>query len=244
MRIGAWLTPLLCLAAVACAPAIRMGPDPAGAPIVQLVDSIPWAHELGEGFLYRVEVRVAGQVDTIAGVLTSELPLVIGSARLLGFGFEADAITYAYEYDMRSGRVRHRDLPGDFDPIFSAPSFAPDGRYIAYVVTRGDATGWGVVRSWPQHRLIVRSDAAEVPATDSPGHFTHWLSADSAELFIETGFSTWERLVSGARIRASPTGPPDRHHPRSALEIEPSPAPDEHLWTSPSCRGDDLRQHP
>lgn len=112
---------------------------------------------------------------------------------------------------MLSRRVRRRPLPRDFDPIFSAPSFAPDGRHIAYVAVSGEGIGWGVVRSWPRARLILRSDPVEVPATDSPGHLTRWLSADSAELLIETGVSTgnaWHRVhasIPRRQILASDT---------------------------------------
>ncbi len=194
---------LLCSAFFGCASAAHVSPNLALAPVIQLVDSIAWANELGEGTVHRVQVRVGNQVDTIPGILTQEVPLVVGT-RLLGFGYEEDAITYAYQYDVSSRRVKRLRLPGDFHPVFSAPSLSPDGRHIAYVIAPGDATGWGAVRSWPQRKLILRSDVVEVPATDSPGHFTRWVSPDSAELFIETGYSTengWYRVLGSVRQR-------------------------------------------
>ena len=194
---------LLVLVVSGCASAARDVADPL---TIQLVDSIPWSHELGDGHLRRVQVRSGTSVDTIPGVLTSVVPQRVSPSRVLGFAFEADAITGAYEYDVARRRVRRLPLPEDLDPVFSAPSFSPDGRYLAYVVAPGDATGWAVVRSWPARREIWRSDRVQVPATDAPGgNLTRWVSPDTAEAFVETAVSTdngWYHVLGSVRRRA------------------------------------------
>lgn len=197
------LSLLVLSAALAACGAVAPPPvGPAAVPTVRLVDSIPWANELGEGVLRRVEVRGGGRVDTVPRVLTDDLPLVTAAGEVLGFAWEEDRIVDGFVYDARTRRTRRLRLPGDFDSVFSAPALAPDGRHLAYAVVPGDGTAWAAVRSWPAGRLVLRSPAVEVPATDSPGNLSRWLSADSAEVFVETGFATghaWLRVLGSVR---------------------------------------------
>ncbi len=205
-----FLLAFLCSIVVGCVPAVPSAPAPQ-AIAVELVDSIPWSNELGEGTLRRVEVRAGARVDTIRHVLTYEVPTLVRGSHLLGFSYEEDAVVSGYQYDVRTGRVKRLSLPSDFHPTFSAASISPDGRYIAYVVAPGDATGWGMVRTWPRLKLVLRTDQVEVPATDSPGNYTRWLSPDTTEVFVETGYSTengWYRVraaVSRKEILAADT---------------------------------------
>lgn len=196
------LAVVLAAALAACAPRVHTAPAPL-AVAVQLVDSIPWENELGEGVLRRVQVRVGTRVDTVPRVVTADLPIVVDGARLLGFVYEEDGVVAGFRYDAATRRTDLLPLPDDFHREFSAASLSPDGKHIAYVVAPGDATGWGVVRSWPERRPHASTRRVQVPATDSPGHFTRWLSADTAEIFVETGFTTgveWYRVrISAAR---------------------------------------------
>lgn len=190
--------------ATACGTVARPATGPKPMPTVRLVDSVPWSHEMGEGVLRRVEVHGGGRVDTVPGVLTAEPPVVTAAGEVLGFAWEEDRIVAGFAFDPRTHRTRRLRLPRDFSAVFSAASLAPDGRHVAYVVTPGDATGWATVRSWPAGRPVLRSAPVEVPATDSPGNLTRWFSADSAEVFVETGFATgeaWLRVVGSVRAR-------------------------------------------
>lgn len=174
-------------------------------PAVALVDSVAWEHELGEGYLQRVEVWTKGRTDTIPGVLTAELPVALRQGRLLGFSYQADAVQAAYEYDPRKGSTQVHSLPDDLNGVFSAPSFAPDGRHLAYIVFSGDGTAWAAVRTWPRGQLVWRSKRVEVPATDAAGgNLVRWLSPDTVEVFIETGRSTgggWYHVRGSVRQR-------------------------------------------
>jgi hypothetical protein len=171
---------------------------------VQLVDSVFWEHELGDGFLRRVEVRHAGRADTLPGLLVLAPPVLAGD-RLFGFEYDQDAVVAGFRYDVRRRRLRRSTLPDDLNPVFSEPALSPDARHVAYVAVPGDATGWAVVRTWPGGRLVVRSDAVEVPATDSPGgNGSRWISPDTAEVFIETGAATesgWYRVLASVSRR-------------------------------------------
>jgi hypothetical protein len=195
----------LVLAAVAGCVAPSGSPAPVAAPNVRLVDSIPWEHVLAEGVLHRVEVRSAGRTDTIPGALTTGLPVHAGAGRLLGFTYEMDEVRGIYEYDARRRRTRLHPLPSDLNPVFSAPALAPDGRHVAYVVLGDDVTAWAVVRGWPDGRMVWRSDAVEIPATDhAGGNIVRWISPDTARVLIETGHATgntWYRVVGSVRER-------------------------------------------
>jgi hypothetical protein len=102
-----WTTAALTFAVLAgCAPAARPGAGPVPAASLALVDSIPWANDLSEGVLRRVEVRSGGRADTIPGVLTAEMPVLIPRSRVLGFAYEEDALTSVFEYDVRARALR------------------------------------------------------------------------------------------------------------------------------------------
>jgi len=205
----------LLLAAAACGPPPTPGPVPAPAPRVQLVDSVAYDEGDGETFR-RVEVRTGVRVDTVPGVLTLELPLVVGS-RLLGFRYDGDTAG-AFEYDLETRTVKRDSLPRDLHPFFSAPAFSPDGRHIAYVVVPGDETGYAVARTWPGLELVWRSAAVRVPATDAAGgNQVRWLSPDTAEVLAETGYSTdeaWYHVVGSVRRRAVVSADTLRARPR------------------------------
>jgi hypothetical protein len=192
------------IALSACAASATSAAGPAADVQVQLVDSVAWEHELGDGFLRRVEVRHAGRSDTLPGLLVFAPPVLAGD-RLFGFEYHQDAVVAGFRYDVRRRRLRRFPLPDDINPVFSEPSLSPDGRHVAYVSVPGDATGWAVVRTWPAGRLRVRSDRVQVPATDSPGgNGSRWISPDTAEVFIETGFATesgWYRVLASVSER-------------------------------------------
>jgi hypothetical protein len=213
--MGAGFLSLL-VAAGACRSPANPGPVPASAPLVRLVDSV--AIDEGDGgTLRRVEVRHGTRVDTLADVLTFDLPLLVGGSRLLGFHYGGD-VAGAFEYDLATRTVKRDSLPGDFHPFFSAPAFSPDGRHLAYVVVPGDETGYAVARTWPGLDLVWRSAVVRIPATDAAGgNQVRWLSPDTAEAVIETGYSTdtaWYRVVGSVRQRAVVSADTLREPPR------------------------------
>jgi|GEM_PF-2950236 len=213
---------LLCLAA-ACgsAPKPAAAPVPVTVPVVQLVDSVAWEDKSGEGTLRRVEVRDGFLVDTLADVLTYDLPVVVGGSRVLGFAYDRDGISGAFEYDPAIRSIRRDSLPADFNPFFSAPAFSPDGRHIAYVVVPGDETAHAMVRTWPGRELVWRSAAVRVPATDAEGgNQVRWLDSDTAEFAIETGDATdeaWYHVLGSVQRRAVVSADTVRERPRWQL---------------------------
>ena len=202
----------------ACGSPARPGPAPASLPRVQLVDSVAWETETDGGTLRRMEIRDGMRVDTVPGVLTQDLPVLVGGGRLLGVEYRGGDIVNAFEYDLSTRVVKRDSLPGDLNPFFSAPAFSPDGLHLAYVVIPGDETGYAVVRTWPGRELVWRSAAVQVPATDvAGGAGVRWTSPDTAEAWIETGVSTdeaWYHVVGSVRRRAVVSADTLRERPR------------------------------
>lgn len=199
MRLSLAAGMLCILSACATARPAPAGPFPS--PIVRLVDSLAWADDLGEGTHRRVEVRTASRVDTIRGVRTFDLPIVMGDTMLRGFAYKDDRIAFGYEYNVRSRRMRRVSIPADMSIAMSGAALSPDGRHVAYVTSISGPLGYGIVRAWPGGEPMLRSRSVEVPATDNAGgNQVRWLAADTVEMYVEAGCCT---DVMWYRVRAS-----------------------------------------
>lgn len=200
-RMSAGLASVLCALLTACSPvAPASAPDPAVSPTVRLVDSIPWEHEMGDGYLRRVEVRTGDRLDTIPRVLTYDLPFVVDGTSVVGLAYKDDGVIAGYQFDPRTRLVTRTPVPRDLNAVMSGASLSPDGRHIAYVAF-GDSRGRAVVRTWPGREVRLRSDWIEVPATDSPGgNVVRWIAADTVEIFVEANSSAENAWY---RVRAS-----------------------------------------
>jgi hypothetical protein len=107
MRLPRLVAGLACMLAAACATA-RPG-VPSGrsaAPVVRLVDSLRYENDMSDGTHRRVEVRTAAGVDTLRGVRTFDLPVMMGDTMLRGLAYKDDRLAFGYEYD---GRARPSD---------------------------------------------------------------------------------------------------------------------------------------
>ena len=92
--------------------------DPAPAPPVTaaparravhlvFVDSVRYANEIGtyDAYLRRVAVRSEGRVDTIPGVVTDAMPVVVGDTAVIGLRSDQDRTVGLFRYDVRRRRV-------------------------------------------------------------------------------------------------------------------------------------------
>jgi hypothetical protein len=180
--------------ATACAPAVRSGPAPAPAAVrVALVDSVPFATEMHEGVLRRVEVRSPAGVDTIGEVLTHAPPIVLADGRVLGFVWQGMDLREAFVYDPARRRLERVGLPDDADRWFTTPAFSPDGRYLAYVAYE-EGHGRGVVRRDTRGPVVVRTERVPVPATDAAVSFAQWVDAETFEIYLDVGETGWHRF--------------------------------------------------
>lgn len=194
MRAAALLSVAALAVAAACAPAMRSGPALSpGAVRVALVDSVPFATEMHDGVLRRVEVRSPAGADTIADVLTHALPIVLADGRVLGFVWEAADLREVFVYDPARRRTERMALPDDADRWFTTPAFSPDGRYLAYVAY-GEGFGRGMVRRDTRGPVVVRTDSVPVPGTDAALSLAQWLDAETFEIYLDVGEAGWHRF--------------------------------------------------
>ena len=212
------LAVVLLLSAAACTPPVRTAPAPAAGVIdVALVDSVPFATEMHDGVLHRVQVRTAAGVDTIPSVLTHALPVVLADGSVRGFVFEAADLRSAFAWHP-ARPLQLIPLPDDADRWFTTPAFSPDGRYLAYVSYNNHGYGRGMVRDGTAGPVVVRTDSVAVPATDAALSFAKWLDAQTFEIYLDVGETGWHRFAGTVAdgvtrndtVRADDVMPPER----------------------------------
>jgi len=165
-------------------------------------DSVHWEDMLGEGWLKRVVVRTDRGSDTLPGVLTNVLPVLVGDSVVLGFAREGAAITGAFRYRAGADGVEELPLPDDLNRGFAAPAISPDGRHIAYVANRGEGMSWAVLRTWPEGRELAASDTTDVQGSDFSLSNARWLDAERFEALVDAGigYLLFTGTVSGGFV--------------------------------------------
>ena len=174
---------------------IRLPPAP---PIraVFLVDSAFADVGTMERYIYRVAVRRDSSVDTLPGILTVARPTLVADSVVLGVRYDSSpAGGYSlFRYSAPSGHLEISDPPEDLRLAVSEPAFAPDGRYLAYIAYRGDATGRGVLRRWPSGELLLQTPSDTVPASDVTGGWADWTDVSHFELYMVIAADRWVRF--------------------------------------------------
>jgi len=135
---------------------------------------------------YKVEVMLAGKVDTIPGVLTFDIPVVTADGLLHGpiyaMNGQYDGI---YTYNPRTRALSRTPLPVDAAGWASEVHLSPDAAHIAYI--GGDSTGsQGIVRSWPATVVVLRTMNALQAPSDFSFNQVWWVNPDSVEFSWHT----------------------------------------------------------
>lgn len=172
---------------------------------IGLVDSIPWEGNLSSGAVHRVVVRRAGRVDTIPGVTTDRMPVVVGDMVVYGFDTEGhDTVDRGFAYDVSTGTVETVDLPPDFHG-FLAHDLAPDGRHLGYVA-KSDAGDLAiVVRRWPGGGEVYRSPPFQGYPSDADNARVRWIGPDRVDIRVRLDDLS-ARGQRWFRIHGSPGG--------------------------------------
>jgi hypothetical protein len=195
----AWAT-ATCLTVAACARGEP--PEPAATELAAvLVDSVPYANELADGWLQRVRVTAGDRVDTLDGVLTRSPPVVVGDSAVVGLLAEENQVTGVFVYHAATGAVRRIPAPADWIP-FAHPKLAPDGAHVAYLAQdRRDTTGlgYGVVAAVPSMRVVLRGPGVRMLETDAGVDTIEWLDADRFEMRIDRSYT----LGGAVRLRGT-----------------------------------------
>ena len=164
-------------------PAQRPGQIPADSTVgIRLVDTT----ETEEYYAYKVEVTLAGRVDTIPGVLTFDIPVATSDGVLHGPLYTMDG-NYAgiYSYDPRTRALSTIPLPRDAAGWASEVKLSPDASHIAYVGQ--DSTGsQGIVRTWPAAAVVLVTMKAPQAPSDHSYNQVWWVNLDSVEFSWHT----------------------------------------------------------
>ena len=164
-------------------PAQRPGQIPADSTVgIRLVDTTDT-----EGYYsYKVEVTLAGRVDTVPGVRTFDMPVVTPDGVLHGAAYAMDG-PYAgiYFYDPRTRAVSKIPLPRDAAGWDNRVMLSPDASHIAYVGQ--DSTGsQGIVRTWPAAAVVLTTMKAPQAPSDYSFNQVWWVNRDSVEFLWHT----------------------------------------------------------
>ena len=172
---------------------------------VALVDSVPWRNDLTDGTLRRVAITSRAGTDTVRDVLTTQLPVVVGDS-IVGLRWEEDRLLGAFEYAPATRNLRKVALPTDaFEG--GTPSFAPDGRHLAYVALDSTGKASGVVLAWPSAGIVFRGAPVTMLAGDAGIEGLSWQDAThfTLELALERPHGSYQRVrgTIGADGRAA-----------------------------------------
>jgi hypothetical protein len=154
---------------------------------VRLVDSARTGDELGmeDVVSYRVEVAAAGRRDTLAGVRVRRAPASApdGAVHGVAVGPEGQAAG-TFRYDPADRRLTRTPAPADASPFFSELTLSPDARHIAYVAQESGPVVrlWGVVRAWPDGRVVARAEPAPGYPSDVNYSQVRWTGPDTYEV--------------------------------------------------------------
>jgi hypothetical protein len=183
------------------APPGASGAQPPGSPgavSVALADSVPYENEMTSGYLWRAVVRSAGRVDTLAGILVAELPVVASDGVVYGIRADEERAAGLFAYDPRDGRLRLLPTPTDWWES-ATPRIAPDGRHVAYLAQKGDGHGYAAVAALPSGEIVYRAPAVAMLETDAGIDEIHWPDNEHFEVRIALSFAVGGTL----RVRGS-----------------------------------------
>ncbi len=144
---------------------------------IRLVDTTETEHY----YALKVEVTLAGRVDTIPGVLTFDMPVVTSDRVLHGPNITMEE-HYAgiYSYDPRTRALSNIPLPRDASGWASEVKLSPGASHIAYIGGWVDSTGsQGIVRSWPSAAVVLRTMRALQAPSDYSYNQVLWVNRDS-----------------------------------------------------------------
>lgn len=151
-----------------------------------LVDSARYENENGtyDGFLCRVAVRSGGRVDTIPGVVTDALPVLVGDTAVVGLRSDRDLAVGLFRYDVRTRQVRDLPRPAGWAP-FGAPALAPDGRHVAWVGADSATWSYGAVARVADGAVVYRGPTVGSRETDARVDDVRWTGPTQFEIRID-----------------------------------------------------------
>jgi hypothetical protein len=164
---------------------------------VRLIDSVA-VPDWPEIFLQRVEVA-SENVDTIPGLLTTELPTIVGDSMVLGLAVGITGQPEAmFRYRIHSHRLERLLLPGELSLGLSGVSISPNGRWQSYVAIDTTA-GWAqaVIQRFPNGPILRRAPLLPLNTMGGRMAEAEWRDTTNTVLYLD-GFrdaaNHWYRI--------------------------------------------------
>jgi hypothetical protein len=148
-----------------------------------LVDSADYGGDMSF-ILHKVQVARATRTDTIPGILVQELPALGADGKLYGIAFKKlGALNRAYVYDPDTRTVSDLPLPPVLELLVARISMSRDARHLAYLwYDTADVGLVGVVRSWPDGKILVQTTRGSGTDQESPPDGLRWLDTKRVEM--------------------------------------------------------------
>jgi len=193
---------LLALACHRADRAPRTAPPLFGAagPGVRLIDSLVVQSDVGDRVLARVLLDSA-RADTIPGLLTTDLPTLVGDSVVLGLAVDAEGLPIGmFRYRLVSHRVETLSLPEALAAGASGVRVSPGGRWQAYVALDTSGVAQGVIQRFPNGPVLRRSPVVLVDWFGGRQAEVEWSDDDTAVFYVDAfrdGSGRWLRMRGG-----------------------------------------------
>jgi hypothetical protein len=164
---------------------------------VRLVDSVA-VPDWPDIILQRVEIA-SENVDTVPGLLTTELPTIVGDSMVLGLAVGVTGQPEGmFRYRIRSRRLERLLLPGELSLGMSGVSISPNGRWQSYVVI-DTTSGWAqaVIQRFPNGPILRRAPLLPLNVVGGRMAEAEWRDTINTVLYLD-GFrdaaNRWYRI--------------------------------------------------
>jgi hypothetical protein len=164
---------------------------------VRLIDSVAVDGEFGPRAVFGVEL-IGNRIDTIAGLLTTDAPTLLGDSLVLGVSAGSDGSRNGlFRYRILSRRFETLRLPTDLENGVSGVSIAPAGRWLSYVVFDSSGFAQGVIQRFPNGPILRRSPIVLVTLGNGRLSEAEWTDSTTTQLYVDAfgdGSGRWVRL--------------------------------------------------
>ncbi|WP_449244076.1 hypothetical protein [Desulfobacca acetoxidans] len=145
-----------------------------------------------------VKVTLSNGESIILPFTTHFSPVVVGDQVFIIATTKNGEASEIIIYNTKNIQSEKYPLPSDINTsnkrYFCSPSFSPDGSKLAYYLVLAGGKGKVIVRSFPDGKLLKRSQTYNLLATDVPPQEPHWQTSQEVE-FAEDFFDPPKKVI-------------------------------------------------
>ena len=140
--------------------------------------------------LYRIQVTTGSRTDTIPKVRTMMMPGVAPDGAVYLFSYSSGGLLLSgNRYDPATRQLTDIQLPPGIELSGAEVATSPDARHIAYFSPMMGHDMYGVIRSWPDGKLVAQTPTEPWFESDVDESGVRWLDANRAEFAYHSGRS-------------------------------------------------------